>query len=181
MDSLVGAAFVAALMFAVLVWRRARNHRAGEAERASRPKGLANARLHYAEKLFRARHPIPLTARLDRGYLDADGSIVLVELKTRWKDRAYLTDVIQLSAQKMAVEAQTGQRVAAYGYVTVKALTKAGAFRSHKVELMPAREVVALHRRREDVLAGRVLPRYAQSPKACSECPFRARCDRSRA
>jgi hypothetical protein len=126
MDWLGGFACVAALVFAVL------------------------------EKLFRARRPIPLTARLDRGYLEGDGSIVLVELKTRWKDRAYLSDVIQLSAQKMAVEAQTGRHVAAHGFVTVQRPSHVGTSRSHKVELMPVSEIVSLYRRRQDVLAGRV-------------------------
>lgn len=160
-----------------LVWRRARNRRASNAERAARPDALADARLYYMEKLFRIREPIPLVARLDRAYLGADGAIVLVELKTRW-NRAYQSDLIQLSAQKMALEEQTGKRVAAYAFVTVQKPTKAAPPRSHRVELMAPSEIVALYRRRQGLVTGRITPRYARSSKACSGCAFRFDCDR---
>lgn len=99
----------------------------------SRPDALACARLLYMEKQFRIRRPISLLARIDRAYQAADGTIVLVELKTRWKNRAYPTDVIQLSAQRMALEGQTGQRVAAHAFATVQKPTKTAAQRSYRV------------------------------------------------
>lgn len=132
----------------------------------------------YMEKQFRIREPVSLIARIDRAYRVADGAIVLVELKSRWKNRAYASDVVQLSAQKMALEGQTGQQVAAHAFVTVQKPKKAGEQRSHRVELMASSEVVALYRRRQDVVAGLVVPRYADSLRACKDCAFRAACDR---
>lgn len=172
------AAAVACL--AVLAVRRLLGTGPRMAELASRPDELAGARLVYMEKLFRIREPISLVARIDRAYRAADGSIVLVELKTRWRNRAYLTDVIQLSAQKMALEAQTGQRVALHAFVTVQEPTKTAEKHSHRVELLEPREVLALHRRRQDVVARRVAARYADSASACKQCAYRTRCDRPR-
>jgi CRISPR-associated exonuclease Cas4 len=172
------AVAVAAACIAAFALHRLRGARARRAEQASRPVELAGAGLLYMERQFRIRKPISLVARIDRAYRAADGAIVLIELKTRWKSRAYATDVIQLSAQKMALEGQTGQRVAAHAFVTVQKPTRNTEQRSYKVELLQPSEVVGLYRRRQDVVAGRVAPRYAKSSRACKECAFRARCDK---
>lgn len=170
---------VAAACIAAFALHRLRAAGASRAELASQPDELAGAALQYMEKQFRIRKPIALVARIDRAYrAAADGTIVLVELKTRWKNRAYATDVIQLSAQKMAVEGQTGLRVAEHAFVTVQRPTKGATHRSHKVQLMSPSEIVALYRRREDIIAGRISPRYARSARACKGCAFRSRCDR---
>lgn len=175
----LAVAAVAACIAAFAV-HRLRVSAATRTERASRPNELAGAELLYMEKQFPIRGPVLLVARVDRAYRAADGMIVLVELKSRWKDRPYLTDVIQLSVQKMAIEGQTGLRVAEHAFVTVQRPTTNARQRSHKVLLMPPSEIVALHRRREGVIAGSISPRYAQSVGACEGCAFRARCDRPR-
>lgn len=170
---------VAAVCIAAFTLRCARAAGARRAELASRPEELAGAGLMFMEKQFRIRKPIALVARIDRAYRTAvDGTIVLVELKTRWKNRAYATDVIQLSVQKMAVEGQTGLRVAEHAFVTVQRPTKGATHRSHQVQLMSPSEIVVLYRRREDIIAGRISPRYAHSARACNGCAFRSRCDR---
>lgn len=174
------AVAVAAVCIAALALHGLHGPGARRVELASRPDELAGARLLYMEKQFRIRKPVSLIARIDRAYRDADGAIVLVELKTRWKNRAYATDVIQLSAQRMALEGQTGQRVAAHAFVTVQKPTKTAERRSRRVELMEPSQVEALYRRRRDVVAGRVAPRYAESSRACKECAFRVHCDRPR-
>lgn len=167
-----------AACIAAFVVHRLRVPAATRAELASRPNELAGAELLYMEKQFRVRGPVPLVARVDRAYQAADGAIVLVELKTRWRSRPYPTDVIQLSAQKMALEGQTGLRVAEHAFVTVRRPTRNATKRSHKVQLMPSSEIVALHRRREDVIVGKAAPRYANSAGACKGCAFRSVCDR---
>lgn len=178
--SLLGwfAAVVAAGCIAALALYRLRVGRARRSELASRPVELAGAELLYMEKLFRICKPIALVARIDRAYRDGDGAIALVELKTRWKNRPYTTDVIQLSAQKMAIEGQTGLRVAEHAFVTVERPMTSAKHRSHKVKLMAPSEIVALYRRREGVIAGKISPKYAHSPSACKGCAFRSRCDR---
>ncbi|MBI5720651.1 MAG: PD-(D/E)XK nuclease family protein [Rubrivivax sp.] len=166
-----------AVLAAAFVLRRRRAAAAKDAEQASRPAALGDATLAYMEKLFRVRAPVPLVARVDRAYRRPDGELVLVELKTRWSDRAYATDVIQLSAQRMALEGQTGQRVAAHGFVTAQRPKGTAASRSHRVELLDTAKIVALYRRREDVISGRLMPRYVESSSGCRGCAFRALCD----
>ena len=97
--------------------------------------------------------------------------------KTRWSNQPFLSDVIQLSAQRLAVMGQTGQSVASYGYVMVKAPTRRALPIAHRDRLMTDEHVVALVRRREDILADRVLPRRPQSRKTCLSCAFRGQCD----
>jgi len=157
-------------------WRSLETH-AAWAERASRPVALRDAELVYMERLFRISTPVGLVAKLDRAYRLPSGLLVLVEFKTRWSNQPFLSDVIQLSAQRVAVMGQTGQSVASYGYVIVKAPTPRAFPTAHRVKLMTDEQVVALVRRREDVLAGRVLPRGSYSQKACPICAFRAKCD----
>ena len=171
----VGVLAIAAL--AVLLLAR-RLTSAAVAEQSSRPRELARAELVYMERLFRIDHPIRLAAKLDRAYRLRGDSLVLVELKTRWRDRPYVTDIIQLSAQKLAIEMQTGQSVEPYAFVSILRPTGWRALRHHRVALLDADDVVALHRRREAILAGHVAPRYARSCNACNRCAFRSRCDR---
>ena len=105
------------------------------------------------------------------------GLLVLVEFKTRWSIQPCLSDVIQLSAQRVAVMGQTGQAVASYAYVMVKAPRSQALPIAHRVTLMSEAQVVALVRRREDILAGRILPCWPAPLKICDTCTFRAECD----
>ena len=145
-------------------------------ERVSRPRELADAELVYMEKLFRVREPIRLVAKVDRVYRLPHGALTVVELKIRSLDRYYLSDVIQLSAQRLAIEVQTGMMVEPYAYVCV--LGPDRVLRSHRVELLDRRDLVMLYRRRMDVLEGRVRPDYARSTSVCPGCVLRMKCDR---
>lgn len=155
-------------------WRR----RLGSGERASRPRELANAELIYMEKLFRIEEPIRLVAKVDRVYRLPGGSLVLVELKTRRQDRPYLTDIIQLSAQRVAIEHQTGEVVEPVAFVTVLGPTSRRRWQSHQVRLLDEGQLIALAQRRRAILALRTDPAYATLVRACVGCAFRARCDR---
>jgi len=148
------------------------------AERASRPRALARAELVYMEKLFRIREPIRLVAKVDRVYRLPGGPLVVVELKTRWQDRPYLSDVIQLSAQRLVIAQQTGEAVARYGFVSIARPHASRAVRSHRVELLDEGGVIAIHHRRLAILAGRRQPEYTVSHQACRDCAYRSRCDR---
>ncbi len=151
-----------------------------DAERASRPEALLDAELIYVEKPFRASWPVSLIARIDRAYRTPAGVVVLVEFKSRWIRRPFLSDVIQLSVQKVALRRQTGLPVAGHGCVVVKAPAKAAAHTSHRVELMTEREVAELARRRALILSGRERPRYTEFPKMCGSCAFRDECEATR-
>ena len=162
----------------VLAWRRSHASSAALTERTSRPKALRDATLVYMEKRFRISNPVGLVAKLDRAYRMPSGMIVLVEFKTRSLDQPLLSDVIQLSAQRLAVMRQTGQTVASYAYVMIKAPTRRALPIAHRVNLMSDEQIIALVRRREGILAGRVLPRWPSSLKTCDACSFRGNCNK---
>ncbi len=172
----VGCA-VAVVGFALVMarWRSVETD-AARAERASRPAALRDAELVYMERLFRVSTPVGLVAKLDRAYRMPSGLLVLVEFKTRWSNQPCLSDVIQLSAQRMAVMGQTGQSVASYGYVMVKAPTGRALPIAHRIKLMSDDQVVALISRRDDLLTGHVLPRRPLFLRTCDACSFRERC-----
>jgi RecB family exonuclease len=156
------------------LWRR--RHALGE--RASRPRELANAELVYMEKLFGIEEPIRLVAKVDRVYRLPRGSLVLVELKTRSSSRAYLSDIVQLSAQKVAIEHQTGEVVEPVAFVTVLNPVSRRRWQSHQVQLLDEGQLIELALRRRAILARRINPGYASSVRACVGCAFRDRCDR---
>src|SRR5574338_1313199 len=99
-------------ILAGLWWRRRRHsRRAG----SGLPSELRTARMIFAERLFRSTGPVlSITARIDRAYRNAAGELVLLELKTRRVSRVYPSDIIELSAQRVAVMAQTRQPVAGH-------------------------------------------------------------------
>lgn len=167
----LGVLTLALALLLVHGWRRS-------AERRSRPKALVHAELVYMEQLFRIRDPIPLVARVDRAYRLPGGSLVLVELKSRKRNRPYLSDVIQLSAQRLAIEMQTGEVVEPYGFVSVPPRSSLGSFSSHRVGLLSTADLVRLYARRAEVLALRVVPDYAASKITCDGCALRSKCDR---
>lgn len=158
----------------IVALRHRRAARGDRMERASRPSDLKDAELIYLEKRFNVAEPVRLSIRLDRAYRMSSGLIVLLELKTRSVNRAFPSDVIQLSAQRLALERRTRQVVAQHGYVVAQ--TPDGAREAHRVQLISGEAVVALVRRREAILAGRINPRPASSVGVCGTCAYRSIC-----
>jgi hypothetical protein len=150
-------------------------HRATRAFRATWPAELRQARLVHAEKLFRSVGAVAITARVDRVYRTRKGCLVLVELKTRAMNRTYLSDVIELSAQRLAMMSQTGEFVADHGYVLTQRADGNWAG-WHRVRLMTSVELKVLARRRHELIAGKTCPAPAFSRGLCRKCAFLERC-----
>ena len=166
--------FILLAIAGLMVWKMARNWRARASERHWLPRELQHAQLAFAEKTFRTWQPIGLIARADRGYR-LRGELHLAEFKTRTRAVAYSSDVIELSAQKLAIEKITGERVSEIGYVLTQ--DPLGKRRSvHKVRLLPRADVIAVATRREAILKRRVVPRYTSSQGLCDDCAYRAEC-----
>ena len=171
---LVALLAVASILAVARSWSKRR--RAGPAL-VNLPRELREARLLYAEHLFTATGQLSISARVDRAYRLPSGAVVLLELKTRAIDRPYLSDVIELSAQRAAVVLQTGEPVADHAYVAVW-LPDCVAPSVHPVRLMAIDEVAALAARRKAIVSGRLAPTYAGSVRICSQCAFAPRCEK---
>lgn len=165
----------AALLF-VLGWCRRRW--LGRRELGWMPPELQGATLVYAERLFRAPGRIEITAKVDRVYRRGDGRLVLVELKTRRANRVYLSDVIELSAQRVAIMGQAGEDVAARAYVVVQ--QESGRRTAQVVSLLDRMEVDALVERRAAILRGTISPRLTCAPTLCQRCGFERECSSNR-
>lgn len=161
-----------ALLIALFVW--AMHHLGNQGELAWLPKELRQAQLAYAEELFRVTGSVVLTAKVDRGYRTLAGIIILLELKCRQQNRVYRSDIIELSAQRVALMVQMREEVALYAYVVVQG--PSGYRAAHRVGLIDVVEVDALISRREAILAGSISPRPACNPLLCRGCWFKQRC-----
>jgi len=166
--------FILLVAAGLITLKLARKSRARASERRWLPRELQHAQLAFAEKSFRMWQPIRLIARADRGYR-LEGELHLAEFKTRAHAVAYSSDVIELSAQRLVIEKTTGQWVSEIGYVLAQDLS--GKRRSvHKVRLLPGADIIALARRHEAILKGRIVPRYTSSQGLCRNCAYRADC-----
>lgn len=162
------------LIASLIAWRIASSCWARASERHWLPRELHAAELALAEKTFRVWGPVALIARVDRGYR-LDTEMRLVEFKTRKHAVVHPSDVIELSVQRLVVEKGTAERVGDVGYVVAHdPLSKRKAVL--RVHLLPRADVIALARRREAILNGRVVPRYARSRGLCSDCAYRLEC-----
>ena len=167
-ESALATSVLAALLIGlVLLWGR-------RGAKAWMPLELRRATLAYAEKLFRGVGPVVLTAKVDRAYRVEGKTLILVELKTRRSNRPYHSDVIELSAQRVALMRQTGDEVALHGYVVVR--TEDGNRTAHRVSLLSPAEVDALIDRRAVILDGSIQPRLACASKLCNQCGFEKKC-----
>ena len=176
---MIANVLVALLMVASILgvaWSLSKRRRAG-AVPVNLPRELRDARLLYAEQVFAAAGGrLSISARVDRAYRLRSGAVVLLELKTRAIDRPYLSDVIELSAQRAAVMLQTGEPVADHAYVAVR--LPGAAATVHPVQLLDIDEVAALALRRKAIVSGRLAPTYAGSARICSQCAFAPRCEK---
>jgi hypothetical protein len=178
MTASVVVALLAVATILVIAWSLSKRHHAGPVP-MNPPRELREARLLYAEQLFTATGKPSISARVDRAYRLRSGAVVLLELKTRVIDRSYLSDLIELSAQRAAVALQTGETVADHAYVAVRRPGSA-APRFHRVRLMPIAEVRALAVRRETILLGGLAPSFAGSAEICRRCAFASGCEKSK-
>lgn len=150
------------------------------AARRQRPARLRDAELVFVERQFRSSGRWPVVARVDRVYRKPSGILVLVELKTRASPVVTRSDVIQLSAQRMAIEDELRATIADEAYVLVPRGYRRTSLIPLPVRLMARQEVEDLMRRRDALLRGLVEPRWPANERICRDCGFRERCGRAR-
>jgi hypothetical protein len=168
------AAVLVILVAVVVLWALVRFRRRSTVAEAWTPGPLEDARLVYAERLFRSEDP-PLVAKVDRVYRRGQ-VLFLVELKTRATHRVYPSDVIELSAQRVAIECETHERVSDVAWVLTEG-TDGASRRACQVRLMSRDDVLALHARRARLLCGQAEPLRCRSKSTCAGCSLRTPCD----
>ena len=162
-------------MLAVAAWIGWRRQWHRFRERAWLPEELKGAKLEFAERLFRTARPFGLFAKLDRAYRRTDGLLVLTELKRRFHAQAYRSDVVELSAQKLAIERGAGRRVAIAGFVVIEH-PATGRRTPISVSLLEEQELMALRQRYERLLLGEAIPDKANDARLCRSCAYVDRC-----
>lgn len=157
-------------------WAAARvGHRHATDANEWMPQELKDHTLAYSERTFKTAGDRQVVARVDRAYRGRNGLITLVELKTRQANRVHLSDVIELSSQRVALAGETGEPVARIGWVVVQSAARRTV---HPVTLMSRRAVWDLVLRRDALLAGTESPRFPATSGVCTTCAYRGRCCR---
>lgn len=138
------------------------------------PSAPVAGKLVFAEKTFSVTHPIRLVARIDRAY-DLGGTLTLLELKTRMNNQVYESDIIELSAQRLAVESATSRPVQDQAYVEIHNPTSRRRA-IHRVPLHSQDKIAEIAYRRRLLLAGAIPPRGPANIALCNQCEYRDEC-----
>lgn len=138
------------------------------------PAALHDAELVWSEKSFRSEGPMAFAMRIDRAYRLPHEGLVLVEFKHREKRRAYLSDVVELSAQRYVLR-QAGHVVSRRGYVVVifPDRTSSAAL---PVDLEDEQLVERRASRLVALREGRASPGVAAHRTLCDSCRHRSAC-----
>ena len=168
LSAFAGAILAATIWIAYRQWLELREY-------AWLPEELKGATLEFAERLFHTKWPFQLFAKIDRAYRTADGLLVLTELKRRFHQRAYRSDVVELSAQKLAIERGARRSVATVGFVVIEhpATRKRTPI---PVSLLREGDLVALRQRYRLLALGAVVPEKANDMRLCRSCAYADRC-----
>ncbi len=170
----VAAIFVGIVAFLLWVRMQRLQRRRREVDQWWRPRALQGAPVVFSEKTFRTWRPFPLVARVDRGLWVA-GGIVLVELKTRARHVVYRSDVIELSAQKLAIEGECASPVSSAAYVVTEQRGTRSR-KAHQVALWDGEALGRLMRRRAGILSGDLNPKGAERVALCRSCALQQTC-----
>lgn len=154
-----------------LLWRS----RAGMVEWHQRPAALRDAQLLSVEAEYRSKGPRPIVARVDRAYRLPSGRVTLMELKTRSTAVVLPSDVIQLSAQRIALEDELGLQVSDEAFVLIPARAPAPQA-TRSVQLMSRAAIDALVERRWRLMDGVEVPRWPECEHVCRRCGQSAAC-----
>lgn len=139
------------------------------------PQELRTAKLAYSEQEFVIDRPIKHVARIDRAYEKADGQLVLIEFKTRPKATTYMSDVVELSAQKLAMTEATGALVSERAFV-VTIHPETNVKQAISVRLMNADQIVSRHNRIIALKSHAAAPVQTRIVRLCLQCGHRTRC-----
>lgn len=141
--------------------------------RTALPEALKKMHLWQKEKRYECGAPIGLVCRIDEAYMDEHGTITLSETKTRRWPKVYDSDILQLSAQRLAVS-ENGRRVSDTGYVRL--ITPTGN-EYRQVRLLDPDEVIAAKLLYDDLVQGKYAGRPCNNRAICQTCLYQSECE----
>lgn len=150
-----------------------------ERERSRMPTELVTAQLVTSERTFFRKGPRAFYAKVDQGFRTTDNRLVLVETKNR--TRVTTSDIVQLTAQAIAIQSEVGNklgRVAGYAYVRLQLAGGKPVYRRHGLYAVETIDqlVDTYHALRER----RRYPLARPHPSRCGSCAFNISCRRAR-
>lgn len=140
------------------------------------PAELRQATLVYSEHTFVTTQPFLLGAVVDRVYRRPDGVLVLIEFKQRDQATVFQYDVVELSAQRLALVGATRAQVAEHGYVAVASATGLPRV-AVRIALLPCDQVEQIRDRYLGLVRGEVNATRANRPGLCVRCPYSSVCN----
>ena len=120
---------------------------------------------------------MPIAVRIDRAYRSPREGLVLIEFKHREKRRAYLADVVELSAQRYVLQL-AGHVVSRRGFVVV-ILPDGTRTQALAVDLEDERQVLQRVSRLIELVERRASPHAASQFALCESCGHRGVCPRA--
>lgn len=148
-------------------------------ERGRMPTEIARARLVTSEKTYRRGGPRAFYAKVDQGFRTLDGRLVLVDTKNRM--RVTTSDIVQLSAQAVAVRDQMGTRlgrVADYAYIRLQLAGGPPTYKAYR--LYPEGVIDQLVDRYHALRLRQRAPVLRPHPSRCNGCAFSLPCRAAR-
>lgn len=133
------------------------------------PEELRDARLVMSEKLISAHTPVPLRGRVDQVYRLSDGTLCIVDTKSRKKFQVHEADLVQISVYATILRARK-MSVADHGYIR---LVHQGTTRYERVQLMSSEQISAIYHYREHLLQHPEDAKPAEHPALCKCCGHR--------
>ncbi|HEX8605239.1 MAG TPA: PD-(D/E)XK nuclease family protein [Pseudoduganella sp.] len=164
----------AIFVFCLFLFLIVRACRVARREERWLPAEIAAGKLMFSEQVFTGPGYMPVVARVDRIYM-ARAQLHLLELKVRRDVRVHETDVIELSAQRAAVQASTGMDVSLKGFVIIEH-PDSHRRAVRKADLLTEEQVAWLIARRRAILDGIEQPIKANSKGRCARCEYRSEC-----
>lgn len=168
------------LLFALVailwwLWRHTKAASIRADERDWLPPQLRTAILAFSERQFFTTQPFPLVAVVDRAYRTTDGGIVLVDFKRRPRRTVYQSDIVEISAQRLAMLGGGVSNVSERAFVVIVDPETEGKA-SIEVRLEDADALVRRRNRVEAIARGSAAPLGAAHPAVCRQCGHRPYC-----
>lgn len=172
--AVLAAAIGALLLLALLRVLLKRRPAPGIDVRTDLPSALRHHTVWARERPFACRSPIALNGRIDECFVDRDGVLTVSDTKLRQRPEVYESDVLQLSAYRLLLEAGPRRAVSPVGYVRL--ITPKGN-RYAPVRLLPAADVLAAADLHARLKTGREQGERCGNAALCRRCEYKVECD----